>query len=105
MGAYYKTHNITDPAIQQALFSMRLRALKEHWPDDKMVEEAGKIVQKLTPQHIYGAGASATSKPAEIARRLVIRGFFSEIIGKIGSEEIEERLMNRIDDQLAKVGA
>jgi Fe-S cluster assembly protein SufD len=36
---------------------------------------------------------------------LVIRGFFSEIIGKIGSEEIEERLMNRIDDQLAKVGA
>jgi Fe-S cluster assembly protein SufD len=48
---------------------------------------------------------SSRGIPAEIARRLVIRGFFSEIIGKIGSEEIEERLMNRIDDQLAKVGA
>ena len=48
---------------------------------------------------------SSRGIPAQIARRLVIRGFFSEIIGKIGSQEIEERLMNRIDDQLAKVGA
>ena len=38
------------------------------------------------------------------ARRLVIRGFFAEIIAKIGIEEIEERLMSRIDSELAKVG-
>lgn len=43
--------------------------------------------------------------PADIARRLVIRGFFAEIIGKLNSEELEERLMSRIDDELAKVGA
>ncbi|NDE72163.1 MAG: Fe-S cluster assembly protein SufD, partial [Actinobacteria bacterium] len=36
--------------------------------------------------------------------RLVIRGFFAEIIAKIGIEDIEERLMTRIDAQLAKVG-
>lgn len=42
--------------------------------------------------------------PAEIARRLVIRGFFAEIITKLQSAEIEERLMQRIDDELTKVG-
>ena len=40
----------------------------------------------------------------EEARRLVIRGFFNEVITQIGSEEIEERLMARIDSELAKVG-
>jgi Fe-S cluster assembly protein SufD len=43
--------------------------------------------------------------PMADARRLVIRGFFTEIINKIGNEVIEERLMSRIDGQLAKVGA
>ena len=38
------------------------------------------------------------------ARRLVIRGFFGEIVSKIGIESVQERLMNRIDSQLAKVG-
>jgi Fe-S cluster assembly protein SufD len=42
--------------------------------------------------------------PSEIARRLVIRGFFSEIVTKLKSEELEERLMGRIDAELAKVG-
>jgi Fe-S cluster assembly protein SufD len=42
--------------------------------------------------------------PAEIARRLVIRGFFAEIINKLKHAELEERLMQRIDDELAKVG-
>jgi Fe-S cluster assembly protein SufD len=40
----------------------------------------------------------------EDARRLVVRGFFSEIISEIGIEEIQERLMARIDDELAKAG-
>ena len=43
--------------------------------------------------------------PMVEARRLVIRGFFTEIINKIGNEVIEERLMSRIDSQLEKVGA
>jgi len=43
--------------------------------------------------------------PADEARRLVIRGFFAEIASKVGSEEIQERIMERIDRDLAKVGA
>jgi Fe-S cluster assembly protein SufD len=39
------------------------------------------------------------------ARRLVVRGFFNEIISEIGVEEIQERLMDRIDGELAKAGA
>lgn len=42
--------------------------------------------------------------PAEIARRLVIRGFFAEIVTKLNNEEIAERIMNRIDAELVKVG-
>jgi Fe-S cluster assembly protein SufD len=38
------------------------------------------------------------------ARKLVIRGFFGEIVAKIGIPEVENRLMDRIDAQLAKVG-
>jgi Fe-S cluster assembly protein SufD len=36
------------------------------------------------------------------ARRLVVRGFFNEIISQIGIEPIQERLMARIDDELSK---
>jgi Fe-S cluster assembly protein SufD len=39
------------------------------------------------------------------ARRLVVRGFFNEIISEIGDELIQTRLMDRIDDELAKAGA
>jgi Fe-S cluster assembly protein SufD len=39
------------------------------------------------------------------ARRLVVRGFFNEIVSEIGVEEIQERLMDRIDGELAKAGA
>ena len=38
------------------------------------------------------------------ARLLVVRGFFNEIISEIGIDEIEQRLMVRIDDELAKAG-
>jgi Fe-S cluster assembly protein SufD len=41
----------------------------------------------------------------ENARRLVVRGFFNEIITEIGNEAIQERLMNRIDAELEKAGA
>jgi Fe-S cluster assembly protein SufD len=42
--------------------------------------------------------------PADIARRLVIRGFFAEIVTKLNDETIEDRIMERIDSELAKVG-
>jgi Fe-S cluster assembly protein SufD len=38
------------------------------------------------------------------ARRLVVRGFFNEIVSEIGIEEVQDRLMARIDDELAKAG-
>jgi Fe-S cluster assembly protein SufD len=41
----------------------------------------------------------------EDARRLVVRGFFSEIIHEIGDNEVQERLMDRIDGELTKVGS
>ncbi len=42
--------------------------------------------------------------PADIARKLVIRGFFSEIVSLIKVEDVEERIMARIDLELEKVG-
>ena len=39
------------------------------------------------------------------ARRLVVRGFFNEIVIEIGIEAIQERLMNRIDYELERAGA
>jgi Fe-S cluster assembly protein SufD len=41
----------------------------------------------------------------EDARRLVVRGFFSEIISEISDADIQDRLMDRIDSELIKVGA
>jgi Fe-S cluster assembly protein SufD len=38
------------------------------------------------------------------ARRLVVRGFFNEIVSEIKIDEIQERIMSRIDDELAKAG-
>ncbi|HWS58170.1 MAG TPA: Fe-S cluster assembly protein SufD [Actinotalea sp.] len=66
---------------------------------------------------IEGAGhASATGRfddeqlfylqsrgiPESDARRLVVRGFFAELIAKIGVPAIEERLLGAIEDELAK---
>ena len=56
--------------VREAMWALELKAVKENWPTEKLIEEEGKAVQKLTPQHIYGSGgANAVSKPAEIARR------------------------------------
>lgn len=38
------------------------------------------------------------------ARRLVVRGFFNEIVSEIGIQDVQERIMARIDDELAKAG-
>lgn len=39
------------------------------------------------------------------ARRLVVRGFFNEIVTEIGDSVIQDRLMDRIDGELAKAGS
>lgn len=64
---------------------------------------------------IVGAGhASATGRfddeqlfylmargiPADDARRLVVRGFFAELVQQIGVTDIEERLLEKIDAEL-----
>ena len=41
--------------------------------------------------------------PSEQARRLVIRGFFAEIVSKLNLEAIEVRVMERIDSELSTV--
>lgn len=68
---------------------------------------------------IVGAGhASATGRfddeqlfylrsrgiPADEARRLVVRGFFADLISRIGEPELQERLMTRIEARLAAAG-
>ena len=65
---------------------------------------------------IEGAGhASATGRfddeqlfylqargiPEDQARRLVVRGFFADIVQQIGVADVQERLMSAIDDELA----
>ncbi|MDT3396072.1 Fe-S cluster assembly protein SufD [Streptomyces sp. B1866] len=64
---------------------------------------------------IVGAGhASATGRfedeqlfylmargiPADEARRLVVRGFFAELVQQIGVPDVEERLLAKIDEEL-----
>lgn len=43
--------------------------------------------------------------PASVARQLVIRGFFLEIVTKIGITEVADRVMSHIDNELSKTGS
>jgi Fe-S cluster assembly protein SufD len=69
---------------------------------------------------IAGAGhASATGRfddeqlfylmsrgiPADQARKLVVRGFFNELLGKVPAEELRERLAATIEARLGEAGA
>ncbi|MEV0282465.1 SufD family Fe-S cluster assembly protein, partial [Streptomyces sp. NPDC050610] len=38
--------------------------------------------------------------PADEARRLVVRGFFAELVQQIGLPDVEERLLAKIDVEL-----
>jgi hypothetical protein len=66
---------------------------------------------------ISGAGhASATGRfddeqlfylqsrgiPADVARRMVVRGFFAEVVEQIGVPELQERLMAQVESELAR---
>ena len=41
--------------------------------------------------------------PEDEARRLVVQGFFYDIIARIGVEEIEARLRDAVDAELGKI--
>ena len=43
--------------------------------------------------------------PSDVARRLVVRGFFADVIAQIDVPELRERLTAAIDDELEQVGA
>ncbi|MGB9377526.1 MAG: Fe-S cluster assembly protein SufD [Mycobacteriales bacterium] len=43
--------------------------------------------------------------PADEARRLVVRGFFAELISQIRVPEVETRLLAALEDELGRVGA
>lgn len=38
--------------------------------------------------------------PADEARRLVVRGFFAELVQQIGIEDVEQRLIEKIEAEL-----
>jgi len=54
---------------------------------------------RLDDEHIFYLQARGI--PFEEARRLVIRGFFGELISKIGVPELEERITTAIEEELA----
>jgi Fe-S cluster assembly protein SufD len=54
---------------------------------------------RLDDEHIFYLQARGI--PSEEARRLVIRGFFAELISKIGVPEVEERIAEKIEAELA----
>jgi Fe-S cluster assembly protein SufD len=43
--------------------------------------------------------------PVEEARKLVVRGFFGELLGKIPVEDLRERLGAAVEARLAEAGA
>jgi len=54
---------------------------------------------RLDDEHIFYLQARGI--PFEEARRLVIRGFFGEMIARIGVPELEERITTAIEEELA----
>jgi Fe-S cluster assembly protein SufD len=54
---------------------------------------------RLDDEHMFYLQARGI--PLEEARRLVIRGFFGEVIGKIGVPELEERIAEVIERELS----
>ena len=54
---------------------------------------------RLEDEHIFYLQSRGI--PFEEARRLVIRGFFGELIGKIGVPELEDRITSAIEEELA----
>jgi Fe-S cluster assembly protein SufD len=43
--------------------------------------------------------------PADEARRLVVRGFFADVIGRLGVPALTDRLTSAIETELKAVGS
>ena len=54
---------------------------------------------RLEDEHLFYLQARGI--PFEDARRLVIRGFFAELVAKIGIEELQDRIMAAIETELS----
>ena len=54
---------------------------------------------RLEDEHIFYLQSRGI--PLDEARRLVIRGFFGELIGKIGVPELAERITAAFEEELA----
>ncbi|WP_226336857.1 Fe-S cluster assembly protein SufD [Arthrobacter sp. UM1] len=66
-----------------------------------LIEGAGHASStgRFDDEHLFYLMARGI--PEKEARRLVVRGFLNEIIQKIGSEELEERLRDAVEAELA----
>src|SRR5439155_25415300 len=42
--------------------------------------------------------------PADEARRLVVRGFFADLLARVGIRDLEERLLVAVDAELERAG-
>ncbi|NMB22587.1 MAG: Fe-S cluster assembly protein SufD [Corynebacterium sp.] len=59
-------------------------------------------VGRFNDEHVFYLQARGI--PAEEARRLIVRGFFNEVINKVPVESIREELENRVSSELAVLG-
>ncbi|AGN19292.1 Fe-S cluster assembly protein SufD [Corynebacterium glutamicum] len=59
-------------------------------------------VGRFDDEHVFYLQARGI--PAEEARRLIVRGFFNEVINKVPVESIREELDNRVSSELAVLG-
>ncbi|BAC18495.1 FeS assembly protein SufD [Corynebacterium efficiens YS-314] len=59
-------------------------------------------VGRFNDEHVFYLQARGI--PADEARRLIVRGFFNEVINKVPVESIREELENRVSSELAVLG-
>ena len=81
-----------------------LRIQSSHLPDRHLLVELVSMAHELQSHLLLTAFSPMIDRYMDDARRLVVRGFFNEIVSEIGIEEVQERIMARIDDELAKAG-
>ncbi|MBO3748667.1 Fe-S cluster assembly protein SufD [Streptosporangiaceae bacterium NEAU-GS5] len=55
---------------------------------------------RLDDEHLFYLQARGI--PADTARRLIVHGFFNELIGRIGVPEVEERVLAAVEAELAR---
>ena len=58
---------------------------------------------RFDDEHLFYLQSRGISE--QEARKLVVRGFFAELINTIGIQDIQERLMSLIDDTLERSNA